>query len=436
MNPQNLANLTMKPVKRNAFQGNFFKPWLQTILNPSHELYQLAGQINWKFLEEEFSPLFVEDKGAPAKPVRLVIGLLMLQHMYGISDEGVVQGWIENPYWQFFCGELLLQWDIPLDPSSLPRWRKRIGKSGMDKVLRETIKTALKTGTVNARSLQKVIADTTVMEKNIAFPTDSKTQYKAIKHLVKMAKTHSIPLRQTYIHVGRKRLIKAGRYSHARQMKRAKKERDKIKTYLGRVFRDIKRQIEGNSFLQTIFSEVLGIVEKLLAQTKDGKNKIYSLHEPHVECISKGKAHKKYEFGCKASFVITHKEGLALGAEALHGNPFDGHTLKGALEIAEANSGVGIQQAFVDKGYKGHKIEDKTVMISGQKRGMTSWFKKQLKRRQAIEPHIGHMKSDGKLGRNFLKGKVGDQLNAVLCGIGHNLRMILRNLRELSFAPS
>lgn len=401
-----------------------------------HELYQLEGQINWKFLEEEFSLLFVEDKGVPAKPVRLVIGLLMLQHMYGISDEGVVQGWIENPYWQFFCGELLLQWDVPLDPSSLPRWRKRIGKRGMDKILRETINTALKTGTVNARSLQKVIADTTVMEKNITFPTDSKSQYKAIKHLVKMAKTHKIPLRQTYIHIGRKRLIKAGRYSHARQMKRAKKERDKIKTYLGRVFRDIRRQIEGNPFLQTIFSEALGIVEKLIAQTKDSKNKIYSLHEPHVECISKGEVHKKYEFGCKASFVITHKEGLALGAEALHGNPFDGHTLKEALEIAEANSGVSIQQAFVDKGYKGHKIEDKTVMISGQKRGMTGWFKKQLKRRQAIEPYIGHMKRDGKLGRNFLKGKLGDQLNAVLCGIGHNLRMISRNLRGLSFAPS
>ena len=426
----------MKPVTKIAFQGSVFSPWLDRILNPSHVLYQLANQINWKFLEDEFSLLFEGDTGAPAKPVRLVVGLLMLQHMYGISDEGVVQGWIENPYWQFFCGELLLQWETPLDPSSLSRWRKRIGKSGMDKILRETIKIALKTGTVSAKSFQKVIADTTVMEKNIIFPTDSRTQYKAIKRLVKMAKTHNIPLRQTYIHIGKKRLIKAGRYSHARQMKRAKKERDKIKTYLGRVFRDIKRQIEGNVFLQTIFSQIFDIVEKLLTQTKDSKNKIYSLHEPHVECISKGKAHKKYEFGCKVSFVITHKEGLALSAEAVHGNPFDGHTLKEALEIAEANSGVGIQQAFVDKGYKGHKIEDKTVIVSGQKRGVTSWLETQLKRRQAIEPHIGHMKSDGKLGRNFLKGKLGDQLNALLCGIGHNLRMVLRNLKGLSLAPS
>lgn len=433
---QNLADLNMKPVKKSEFQGTFFNPWLETILNPSHEIYRLAVEIDWKSLEKEFSQLFVEDTGAPAKPVRLVIGLLMLQHMYGISDEGVVYGWVENPYWQFFCGEKLMQWEFPLNPSSLSRWRKRIGKAGLNKVLKETINLALKTGTIHERSLQKVIADTTVMEKNITFPTDSKTQYKAIKKLVKMAKSHNLTLRQTYIHIGRKRLIKAGRYSHARQMKRANKERSKIKTYLGRVFREIQRLIEGNQFLQAIFSQIFEIVEKLLTQTKESKNKIYSLHEPHVDCISKGKLHKKYEFGCKTSFVITHKEGLALGAEALHGNPFDGHTLKEALKNAEAGSGVIIKQAFVDKGYKGHKIEDKNIMISGQKRGVTTWFKKQLKRRQAIEPHIGHMKSDGKLGRNFLKGKIGDHFNAILCAIGHNMRMILKKFRRPSLVPS
>ncbi len=180
--------------------------------------------------------LFVENKGAPAKPVRLVIGLMMLQHMYNFSDKRVVDVWVENPYWQFFCGEQQFQREMPIDPSSLPRWRKRIGKDGMNKILSETIKTALKTRTVNMTSLQKAIVDTTVMEKNITFLTDSKTQYKAIKCLVKMAKFHQISLRQSYIYIGRKRLIKAGRYSHARQMKRAKKERRKIKTYLGRLY--------------------------------------------------------------------------------------------------------------------------------------------------------------------------------------------------------
>ncbi len=240
----------------------------------------------------------------------------------------------------------------------------------------------------------------------------------------------SITLRQSYIYIGRKRLIQGGRYSHARQMKRAKRVRSKIKTYLRRLYRDIKRKIAEFEYLQIIFKGVFEIVEKLLAQTKDSKNKIYNLHEPHVDCISKGKAHKKYEFGCKASFVITHKEGLALGAAALHGNPFDGHTLEKSLKDAENNSGKEIDQAFVDKGYKGHGIKNRKIFISGRKKGVTRWFKKQLKRRQAIEPHIGHMKSDGKLGRNFLKGKIGDQLNAVLCAIGHNLRMVTRNLRK------
>lgn len=219
-------------------------------------------------------------------------------------------------------------------------------------------------------------------------------------------------------------------------MKRAKKEQAKIKTYLGRLYRDIQRKIADNNFLKGIFRELFEITEKLLTQTKESKNKIYSIHEPHVECISKGKSHKKYEFGCKASFVITHKEGLVIGASALHGNPYDGHTLKNALKEAENISGKVIDQTYVDKGYKGHGIKDRKIFISGQKKGMTIWFKKQLKRRQAIEPHIGHMKSDGKLGRNYLKGIIGDHLNAVLCAIGHNLRMILNKLAQPVPAPS
>ena len=273
------------------------------------------------------------------------------------------------------------------------------------------------------------------MEKNITFPTDAKLQYKAMKRLVKMAKGNGLKLHQTYLRIGRRRLIKAGRYAHARQMKRAQKERNKLKTYLGRLYRTLHRQIEGNTVLSCVFQETFEIVETLLKQTRKSKNKIYSLHEPHVDCISKGKAHKKYEFGCKASFVITHKEGLALGAMAFHKNPYDGHTLKTVLEDAEKQSKCQIDRAYVDKGYKGHKITDTTIFMSGQKR-LTNWFKGKLKRRQAIEPLIGHMKYDGKLGRNYLRGKLGDHLNVVLCGIGHNLRMVFRYLLRMSLAPT
>ena len=246
-----------------------------------------------------------------------------------------------------------------------------------------------------------------------------------------MAENNNIELRQTYTFLSKKALRRAHSYAHARQMKRAKKERRKLKTYLGRVYRDIKRKISGNKCLEAYFASIFEVIEKVLTQEKLSKNKVYSIHEPDVECISKGKPHKKYEFGCKASIVLTHKEGLALGAEALHGNPYDGHTLKNVLEKAEIISGSTIKQVYADKGYRGHGVEGKQIFISGQRKGVTHWIKAQIKRRQAIEPHIGHMKNDGKLGRNFLKGVLGDKLNALLCGIGHNLRLILRHLSHL-----
>lgn len=418
----------MKPKKIDHRQGNFFRPWLSDILNPNHELRILSDHMNWDDLEEEFSQLFLSERGAPAKPVRLVIGLLMLEHMYALSDEEVVEQWVENPYWQLFCGYNYLQWGFPIDPSSLSRWRKRLGPKGLEEILNNTVKTAIKIGAIKKSSLKKVIVDTTVMPKNIAYPTDAQLYCNGLKTLVRMANHHQINLRQTYRFLAKKSLRKACCYSHARQMKRAKRERKKLKTYLGRVHRDVKRQVTGNTFLEAVFNPILEVTGQILIQDRNDKNKIYSVHEPKVECISKGKAHRKYEFGCKASIVLTHKEGLALGAEALHGNPYDGHTLGCVLEKAENTSGTLIGQVYVDKGYRGHGITDKKVFISGQKKGVTRWIKSQIKRRQAIEPHIGHMKSDGKLNRNFLKGVLGDKLNAILCGIGHNLRFILRHL--------
>lgn len=213
-------------------------------------------------------------------------------------------------------------------------------------------------------------------------------------------------------------------------MRRGKKQVKKIKTWLGRVVRDIQRKIENNREHKFYFQTILELAKRVLIQEKTSSNKIYSLHAPEVECIAKGKAGKKYEFGCKISLVVTYKEGLALNVEALHGNPFDGHTLEGTLEKAEELTGHKIERTFVDKGYRGHGVKDKEVIISGQKKGRTPWLKKMMKRRQAIEPHIGHMKSEGKLNRNYLKGKLGDQMNALLVGIGHNLRLILATLRR------
>jgi IS5 family transposase len=425
----------MKPTRINHDQGRLFQQRLSSQINPSHELCQLSKSIEWEFYEKEFAGYFVDKIGAPGKPVRLIVGILMLQHMYGYSDEGAVDEWVENPYWQFFCGYDYLQWEKPIDPSSLPRWRKRLGANGLEKMLQGTIKAAIKTGSVSARGLCRVIVDTTVMEKNITFPTDAKLYYNGIKTLVRMTKNSGFELRQTYTFLSKKALKKSAQYAHARQMKRAERERKRLKTYLGRIARDIRGKLVDRLALQAMFEPVLEIIEKILSQTRESKDKIYSIHESHVECIAKGKARKKYEFGCKVSLVVTHKEGLALSAQALHGNPYDGHTLSRVLKDSERLSGVQIKEAFVDKGYRGHSVVDKEIYISGKKKGVTAWIRQKMNRRQAIEPHIGHMKSEGKLERNFLKGKLGDMLNAILCGIGHNLRLIGRKLVDFCHPP-
>jgi transposase, IS5 family len=417
----------MKPKPTDHFFENSETPRLSKILNPRHELYILAEMIEWEEFEEAFGALYSEGNSRPPKPIRLMVGLLMLQHMYGFSDEGVVKRWVENPYWQFFCGFDVLQWKFPIDPSSLSRFRNRIGEEGMEKILSETIKMAIQYEVVAIKDLKDVIVDTTVMEKNITYPTDAKLYFRLREKFIKKAKKLNLPLRQSYTFVAKKALIDVSRYAHAKQMKRAKKKIKILKTYLRRVYADIRRKTAENETLKKEFSHLFKLADRLLYQNKESKHKLYSLHAPEVECISKGKAHKKYEFGCKVSLVVTHKIGLALSCRAIHGNPYDGHTLKDALLDAEKLSSTKIERAFLDKGYKGHKVTDKKVYISGQKRGITDRLKRLLKRRSAIEPHIGHLKQEGKMRRNFLKGAIGDTLNALLCGIGHNLRLIVRH---------
>lgn len=417
----------MKPKSTNYFFENPETPRLSKILNPRHELYFLAEMIEWEEFEEAFGALYSEGNSRPPKPIRLMVGLLMLQHMYGFSDEGVVKRWVENPYWQFFCGFDVLQWQFPIDPSSLSRFRNRIGEEGMEKILSETIKMALHHKVIAPKDLKDVIVDTTVMEKNVTHPTDAKLYFKLREKFIKKAKKLRISLRQSYTFVAKQALMDVSRYAHARQMKRAKKKIKILRNYLRRVYTDIRRKTAEDEILKKEFSHLFQLADRLLYQNKESKNKLYSLHAPEVECIAKGKAHKKYEFGCKVSLVITHKQGLALSCGAFHGNPYDGHTLKDSLAHAEKLSSSKIERAFLDKGYKGHKITDKRIYISGQKRGMTASLKKLLKRRSAIEPHIGHLKQEGKMGRNFLKGVIGDKINALLCGVGHNLRLIVRH---------
>jgi transposase, IS5 family len=423
----------MKPSRTNHRQGRLFEQRLSDLLNPNHELCLLASMIKWEALETEFAPFFDNEEGRHAKPIRLIAGLMILQHVYRLSDEGVVARWVENPYWQLFCGFDYLQWKFPIHPTTLTKWRKKLGEDGTTKILTVIVETARTAGVVKKSSFKKVIVDTTVAYKAIAFPTDASLYLKSLKKLVAFARSEKISLRQTYDRLAPRVHRNANQLFHRRRHKQALKEVKKLKGYCGRVFREILRACEHDQDLQKRVKPIFFIVgQMLLCGQEEGIDKVYSLHEPHVECIAKGKAHKKYEFGCKASFVVTHREGFVIGAQAFHGNPYDGHTLQKALTQASDNSREKIEQAYVDKGYKGHGVTNCVVTCSGTKRHLNwrQWLN--MKRRQAIEPHIGHMKSDGKLNRNHLHGKLGDKLHVLLCAIGHNVRLICNFLRRPS----
>lgn len=419
----------MKPAesRQGEPQGELYQSRLSWLLDHSHPLYVLAEAIDWEFFENEFGSLYVEQKGRPGLPMRLLVGLHYLKHLYDESDEGVVAGFVENPYWQYFCGEEFFVHELPCDPTSLVKWRKRIGAGGMEQLLRETIAAAQRQQALPPKEIQRVNVDTTVQEKAIAFPTDARLYHKARCVLVREAKRAGIELRQSYRRVGKRALQKQGRYAHAQQLKRAAQQTRKLRTYLGRVIRDIERKAAASGIeLDEQFTQYWERARRIHQQQRADKHKLYSMQAPEVECIAKGKEHKKYEFGCKVSVVTTSKRGWVVGIAALHGNPYDGHTLKGAHAQVTRLTGVTPAEMFVDKGYRGtqHHPENVAVYISGRK--LSGTLKRLLRRRSAIEPVIGHLKQDHRMKRNYLQGKAGDEINALLVGCGFNLRKLTR----------
>jgi len=391
----------------------------------------LAALIDWAEIDKTFSGHFVSDRGRPALPPRLVAGLLYLQHTFDCSDELVVNTWVENPYWQYFTGESYLQTRCPIDPSSLTRWRKRIGEEGVETLLMVTIDAARRGGMLKASSTDKIIVDTTVMPKAIAHPTDSRLLERSRQHMVKFAQDHGLSLRQNYNREAPRLATQVGRYAHAKQYKRMRAAIKTLRTRVGRVQRDVQRQLTKlPEQVQAKGQDLLQRVGRILTQKTKDKNKLYALHAPEVECISKGKARTPYEFGVKVTVATTLKEGMVVGMRSMPGNPWDGHTLDETIEQVSILTNIKPKTVIVDKGYQGVKIEGIEILRSGQRR-VTRAMKAMIKRRSAIEPAIGHMKMDGKLSRNPLKGALGDALHAVMCGAGHNMRMLLRKLRLL-----
>jgi IS5 family transposase len=423
----------MGPKPRTPSTSQALRPRLDEQIDLGHPLARLAALIDWDEIERSFGAHFVSSRGRPALSPRLVAGLLYLQHTFAASDEAVVNTWVENPYWQHFTGETHLQTKPPIDASSLTRWRRRIGEAGVETLLKVTIEAARRGGFVKKTSLDRVIVDSTVMLKAIAHPTDSRLLEMSRRHLVKAAAEHGLSMRQSYARIAPRLAAQVGRYAHARQFRRMRAALRTLRSRVGRVHREVARQVERVCEpAKTRLCELLARTGRILAQRPKDKGKLYALHAPEVECISKGKARTPYEFGVKVSLATTLREGLVVGMRSMPGNPYDGHTLPETLEqvtiLAERKPTI----AIVDKGYRGAEVEGVRILRSGQRRGITRTLKVMIRRRSAIEPAIGHMKMDGRLARNPLKSSLGDAIHAVMCGAGHNLRLILSKLRQLA----
>ena len=426
----------MQPHPQNIPQTiDLFRSQLDQIINMEHELVHLAHALDWDYLEERNSH-FYHDEGRPGVPTRLMIGLHILKYMFNLSDEGVCERWVYDPYFQYFCGEKYFQYELTMERSSMTHWRKRVGDEFCETLVQESLHSAFKLGALKVKDVKRVAVDTTVQPKAITYPTDAKLYHKAILNLGDLAKKNNVELRQSYVRVSKQLLVKTGRYLHAKQMNRAKKTSKKMKTYLGRIIRDISRKIATDDGVKEVFSLALEKAKKIFLQKREDSEKLYSWHAPEVECISKGKAHKPYEFGCKVSLITNINPAPAghfiLHTAALHGRPYDGHTLKPMIEAMQTSTGIEPERIYVDKGYQGHDYPKRLrVFKSGQKRGVTGAIKRELKRRSVIEPVIGHVKHEHRLNRNYLYGILGDKMNALLAAAGYNFRLILKWLRDL-----
>jgi len=426
----------MRPKKHETTgEGDLFRARLDQIINMEHELVELAGRLDWEHLDEQVAPLY-SDKGRPGIATRFVIGLMLLKHIFGLSDEEVCERWVYDPYFQYFTGEEFFQHGFPHERSDLSHWRQRLG-SKLELLLAESLRVAHEANALRTKDLKRVTVDTTVQPKAITFPTDAKLLHAAIRALNRLAREHGVRLRQSYLRVAKRAAMMAGRYAHAKQFNRHRRELRLLRIRLGRIIRDIRRKIAGKADLEATFEWPLMKANQIRSQQQRQRGwKLYSFHAPEVECIGKGKASAPYEFGVKASIVTTNARArggqFVLHASALPGNPYDGHTLGAVIAATERLTGCAIERAYVDKGYRGHDAANpRRVFISGQKRGVFGIIERELRRRSAIEAVIGHMKTDGHLGRCFLKGREGDAANVVLSAVGHNLRLVLAWLRLL-----
>lgn len=399
---------------------------LSDMLNRSHPLYKLADKMDWNFFEKSFTPLYCQDNGRPGKPIRLMCGLLILKHLRNLSDESIVEQWSENAYYQYFCGMQEFTPSYPCASSELVHFRNRIGEKGIELILQESIRV----NDENDDDCHHATAfiDSTVQEKNVTFPTDAKLHKKIVGKVLDIVHKLNLPLRQSYTFV-LKRVYRDQRFrNHPKNRNKAVRADRKLRTIAGRLVRELKRNLPENHG----YARLIGIFESILSQRRDSRKKIYSIHEPEVQCISKGKEHKKYEFGNKVS-VIRSGTGIILGAMSFR-NEYDGHTIESALEQGERLTGRKIQNLAGDRGYRSRKeINGTEILIPDVPKRTDSRHQRKKKhrlfcKRAGIEPTIGHLKSDYRLGRNFYKGVAGDAVNILLAAAAYNFKRAMKTL--------
>jgi len=440
---------------------DFFHARLDQMIDLRHPLAVLANRLPWPQIEAALAAVFerknrqgkvmeiddlfgttlviagggVSAAGRPRLPIRLMASLLYLKHAFNLSDEELVIRWSENVVWQYFSGQAYYTPKLPCDATQIGRFRTAIGESGIEKLLKATIDVAVQAKMVKPAEFERVIVDTTVQEKAIAHPVDSRLLEIARSKIVQAAKRSGIALKQSYAKEGKELRHKAGRYAHAKQFRRMHKTVKRQRTILGIVLREVRRKLATATTacaasLQQLTTP-LERAERIHKQQPKDKNKLYALHAPEVECIGKGKARKPYEFGVKASIAVTHKSGLMVGAKTFPGNPYDGHILHKQLSqtrVLLENTGSIPKQVIVDLGFRGVDADNQQVEIihRGKYKSLTKPQRRWLKRRQAVEPAIGHLKSDHRMDRCWLQGTLGDALHAVLCAAGYNLRWLMR----------